>query len=298
VVYPQEQRINWLEYWLLLVQQRKLVGVITGTGTLLALLVSFIMTPIYRAEVLLAPVSYEKAEGLGSLMNQFDGLAALAGIDVSGGRDKAAEYIATLKSRSLSIAFIKDEKLKPVLFPRKWDNEGNKWKSSDNVPTDLDAFEVFDKEIRTVSVDRKSGLVTLTTEWKDAALASRWANSLVKHVNSRLRAEAIQEAEKSISYLEKQLAETSTVEIQQAIYRLVEAQTKKKMLASTREEYAFSVIDPAVQPEEKVSPRRTVIVALSIIGSMMLGVIAVFVLSYVNSQVDRSMKMARSTKKP
>ena len=267
-----EEPINWREYWQVLVEQKKIIGIITAASALLALLLAFLLPPVYRAEALLAPVSQDKSEGLSAMANQFGDLAALAGVNIGSGKDKTAESIAALRSRSLSVAFIEKENLKPILFPRKWNVENKKWKDPVEIPTDWEAFEIFDKDIRSVSVDRKTGLVTLVIEWKDPALASKWATSLVKQVNNRLRTEAIEEAEKSIAYLEKQLGSTSSVEIQQAIYRIIETQTKKKMIASTREEYAFTVIDPAVSPEERARPKRLLI----ILAGLIIGVAAGF----------------------
>jgi uncharacterized protein involved in exopolysaccharide biosynthesis len=272
-----EEPINWREYWQVLVVQKKLIGIITAASTFVALLAAFLITPIYRAEVLLAPVSEERAGSLSSLTGQFGDLAALAGVNLGSSKDKSAESIAALKSRSLSVAFIEKENLKPTLFPSKWSAENKKWKDQDDIPTDWEAFEIFDKDIRAVSVDKKTGLVTLAIEWKDPALAAKWANSLVRQVNTRLRNEAIEEAEKSTAYLEKQLASTSSVEIQQAIYRLVEAQAKKKMVANAREEYAFSVIDPAVPPENKVRPKRLAMIAIGTFAGFFMSAIVIFI---------------------
>ena len=271
-----EEPINWSEYWKVLVEHRKLIGIITAASTLLATATAFLLTPIYRAEVLLAPVSEERAGSLSSLAGQFGDLAALTGVNLGTNKDKTAESIAALKSRSLSVAFIEKENLKPILFPRQWDTENKKWKDQDDVPTDWEAFEIFDKDIRAVSVDKKTGLVTVAIEWKDPALAAKWANSLVRQVNTRLRNEAIEESEKSTAYLEKQLASTSSVEIQQAIYRLVEAQAKKKMIANAREEYAFTVIDSAVSPEEREKPKRLLI----ILAGLIIGVAAGFTVAW------------------
>ena len=271
-----EEPINWREYWQVLVEHRKLIGIITAASTLLATATAFLLTPIYRAEVLLAPVSEERAGSLSSLAGQFGDLAGLAGVNLGTNKDKTAESIAALKSRSLSVAFIEKENLKPILFPRQWNTENKKWKDQDDVPTDWEAFEIFDKDIRTVSLDKKTGLVTLAIEWKNQTLAAKWANGLVRQVNTRLRNEAIEEAEKSTAYLEKQLASTSSVEIQQAIYRLVEAQAKKKMVANAREEYAFTVIDPAVSPEERARPKRLFIV----LAGLIIGVAAGFTVAW------------------
>lgn len=277
-VYPEEEPIDWRAYWQILVGYRRLIGIITGATTLVALLAAFLITPVYRAEVLLAPVSQEKSSGLSASAGQFGDLAAVAGINLGEKKDKTAENIAALKSRTLSTTFINQEGLKPALFPGKWDVEKKKWKDADDVPTDWEAFSIFDKSIRLVSVDRKTGLVTLTIDWRDPTLAATWANSLVKHVNNRLRTDAIAETDKSIGFLEAQLAQTSSVEVQQAIYRLIEAETKNKMIASTREEYAFKVIDPAVVPEKRVGPRRGLIVLFGVVLGSIAGAITAITL--------------------
>ncbi|MDH3380085.1 MAG: Wzz/FepE/Etk N-terminal domain-containing protein [Gammaproteobacteria bacterium] len=277
VVYPPEEPINWSEYWREVIKNRKLIGIVTATSTLIALLIALLSSPVYRAEVLLAPVTEDKSEGLNAIANQYGDLAALAGIKLGPGKDKTTEYIAALKSRSLSVRFIKDENIKQTLFPKNWDDEGKKWKDSNRIPTDWDAYEIFDKNIRSVNVDVRTGLITLTIDWNDPLLAAKWANRLVNLVNTRLRTEAIEDADKSIEYLEKQLITTSSMEVQQSIYRLIETQTKKKMVASTRVEYAFTVIDPAVPPERKVRPKRLVMIAIGVIGGILISAVVIFI---------------------
>jgi uncharacterized protein involved in exopolysaccharide biosynthesis len=273
-MYPPEEPIDWAGYWRVLVEQRKLIGIITAATTLIALVIAFVLPPVYRAEVLLAPVTEEKSEGLGALASQFGDLAALAGVNLGTRKDKTAEYVAALKSRALSVSYIKEANLMPILFASKWSSEKKQWKDSDNRPTEWDAFKLWDEDIRRVNFDRRAGLVTLMIEWTDPALAAKWANELVMQVNKQLRTEAVEEAQKSVAYLEKQLSLTSSVEVQQAIYRLIEAQTKKQMVASTREEYAFQTIDPAVPPQEKASPKRALIVITALMFGLVLGVLA------------------------
>jgi hypothetical protein len=231
-----------------------------------------VLPPVYRAEVLLAPVTEEKSEGLGALASQFGDLAALAGVNLGTRKDKTAEYIAALKSRALSVSFIKEANVMPVLYSGKWDEEKKAWKNPGAAPTEWKTFELWDKDIRSVTQDKRTGLVTLAIEWEDPALAAKWANAFVGHVNARLRAEAVDEADRSIAYLEKQLPQTSSVEVQQAIYRLIEAQTKKKMIASTRAEYAFTTIDPAVTPERHARPKKLSVVAAGLLLGLFVAV--------------------------
>ncbi|MDH3673522.1 MAG: Wzz/FepE/Etk N-terminal domain-containing protein [Gammaproteobacteria bacterium] len=278
--HPPEQETSLLEIWDAIVRRKFTVILITLVTTGVALVAAVLMTPIYRAETLLAPVSDEQSAGLQTLAGQFGDRAALASINVGRGNDKTAEYVAALKSRVLSIAFIKEQNLMPVLFADKWDKANKRWKTDGTkTPTEWKAFEMWDKGIRQVTQDKRTGLVTLAIEWEDPSLAAKWANDLVKHVNARLRAEAIGDVDRSIAYLKKQLPGTSSVEVQQAIYRLIEAETKKKMIASTREEYAFTTIDPAVTPERKARPNRSVLVLTGLLLGLFFGVAAAIVVS-------------------
>ena len=288
--YPPEEEIDFMELWQVLVENKQLIAKITGACTAIALAVALLTTPIYRAETLLAPVSEEQVSGLAALAGQFSGLSELAGINIGGG-GSTEESIATLKSRELTKAFIKEEGLMPILFENDWDAEKKAWKKrwwnfSDGKdgPTAWDAYKLFNEKIRSVKVDKKTTLVTVAIEWEDPELAAKWANKLVKRINQERRQEAIQEAEKSIAYLEQQLMKTGVVEIQQSIYKLIEAQTKTKMVANTREEYAFKVIDSAVVPEEKIKPKRKLIVIMGIILGGMAGVFTAFFRRFLENQ--------------
>lgn len=264
-------------YWRLIVAQRRWVFIFTAVATLAAIGIGFLLPPVYRAETLLVPVEQEKSEGLGTLTGQLGDLAAIAGIKFGPGKDKTAEFVAALNSRALSVSFIKEKNLMPVLFESQWDSVKKRWKAGVDPPTEWQAYNLWDKTIRRVSIDRRSGLITVAIEWHDPVLAAKWANELVQNVNSRLRAEAVEEADRSVDYLQKQLPQTNAVEVQQAIYRLIEAQTKKKMIASTRGEYAFATIDPAVPPEARFKPNRSAIAYVGLLLGLALGILAAIV---------------------
>lgn len=223
-------------------------------GAIVAIGASYLIRPVFRAEVLTALAAEDRAS-FGALA-QFGGLAELAGASL-GPQSNRAAAIATLKSRLLTQAFIEDRKLMPVLFASNWDAEQGRWKSDDpdKQPTAWDAVRSFDR-IRVVQDDRKTGLVTLAIEWYDAAQAADWANELVRRVNAKLQQDNIAEGEKTIAYLEKQLAGASSVEVRQALYGLIESETKKVAVAHAREEFGFKVIDPAVPPKRRVRPDR------------------------------------------
>lgn len=220
-------------------------------GGFVALGVSFLVPREYAATVTLLPAKSERPSGLDGVAGQFGGLASLAGIDIGSDSDRS-EAIALLRSRSLAVAFIEQNDLIPVLFPGKWDVESKQWKSrrSGDVPTLGDAYRRFDRKVRSVSEDRRSGIVTLTIMWRDPNLAAEWANELAARVNREMRDRAIGEATGSLEYLNRELEKTQVVELRQPIYRLIEHRLRTVMLANVRDQYAFRIIDPALSPDD------------------------------------------------
>jgi uncharacterized protein involved in exopolysaccharide biosynthesis len=281
----EDDEINLLDYWRVLVDYKWLIFLMTFVASAAAVTASLMMTPIYKAEVLIAPADEKSGGGLGALAGQFGGLASLAGISLGGGGGQVETAIATINSRAFTDAFIKERKLMPVLFDEIWDEEGQSWlvESVEQKPTAWKAYKTFNK-VRSVSQDKKTGMVVLAIEWKDPELAAQWANELVVRINVHQKAQAIAEARDSIAYLKQELEQTSVVEMQQSIYRLIEAQTKQIMLANVREDYAFKVIDPAVVPEEQIKPKRALISILGFMVGLMLGVFSAFLLSFIKKQ--------------
>lgn len=232
---------------------------------LLAAIAGWIIPKSYRAAVLLSPVSNSGSSqlgALGSMASQIGGFAALAGLSV-GGDSKKSESTAVLQSEALTEKYIVENNLLPVLFWRKWDAKLGKWKdrnsegkanTSDWMPTPWKANELFKKEVRHVSSEAKTGLVTLTITWRDPETAAKWANDLVAITNDYLRGKAIDETDRNIAFLNDQALKTNVVEAKQTIYKILESEISKGMVARGNREYAFKILDPAVAPEKPITP--------------------------------------------
>jgi capsular polysaccharide biosynthesis protein len=185
------------------------------------------------------------------------------------------EALGVLRSQQFNEKFILDENLLPQLFASKWDAAHNAWKPDvKSVPTVGRAFKYFNKSIRTITVDNKTGLITLQVDWKNRIAAAAWANELVKRVNAEMRRRAILNADASVTFLEKELATTSVIETREAINRLIETQEKQRMLANVTEEFAFRVVDPAIAPDadDPVKPPKLVLIIAGPLVGLILSV--------------------------
>ena len=160
-----------------------------------------------------------------------------------------------------------------MLFARKWDTQRAQWRS--DPPTIADGERKFSNTVRQITEDRRTGIVTLAIVWSDRVAAAQWADALIAEADDALREKAIAELRHSIDYLKAEAARATVVEIQAAVYRVMESELKDAMLARTRNAYVFKVLDPAVvrDPKDTDSPNKVLFIALGSGLGLMFGVV-------------------------
>ncbi|MFH0288655.1 Wzz/FepE/Etk N-terminal domain-containing protein [Vibrio owensii] len=302
-LYPAQQQVTGGEIDLrdmltVLWQEKWTIVVTTLVFAISSVLYATSLPNIYKADALLAPTESSENGGLAKMAGQFSGLAAIAGVNLSNSESSQTDLaVQVLKSRQFVGAFIQRHDLKmPLMAAKGWDLDSNKLILDENIynettgqwlrkakglrtaePTEQEMFDVFRKDILSISQDKENGFYTLSVRFYDPFLAKQWVSWLIDDINKVMRDRAITETSQNLMYLNAQLQKTAVADMQSAFYTLIEEQTKNLMLAEVQEEFIFKVIDPAVVPEVKDGPKRLV---LCILGSMlggMLGVVFAFV---------------------
>lgn len=255
---------------------------------------------IYHANALLAP---ENSEGGGRLGGQLGGLASLAGVNIGQtGSNKTVIAREVLQSRAFLADFIRRHDLSvPLMGTKGWSMQREEcvynkdaynpktgeWKRGGDgkslKPTDWDLVKKFRESHLSVSENKDNGMVTVSVKNQSPVAAMQWTDWLVKDINEHMRARDIEEAEASIEYLQTKLNETSIAGMQQVFYQLIESETRTVMLANAQKEYVFNTVDPAVVPQDKSEPKRALICVLATVLGGMLGVLIVFIRSFIRS---------------
>jgi uncharacterized protein involved in exopolysaccharide biosynthesis len=294
----------------------RVVALVAAMFSVIALVAALVATPQYRATTLLAPAESSKPEGgLAGLASRLGGLADLDLSSLGGGQD-VDQTLTLLGSRSFTENFISQEGMLPHLYADQWDEKNKKWRTGaptvlgklrewwrglitpvsgkngtlravDGGPLLWVAAKKFDT-MRIADKDRRTQIISLSVTWEDPELAAKWANDLAESLNAHARTRAIAEAEKATGFLKDQIQKTSVVELQQVLYRLLESEEKKITLATVREEYALQVLDPALPPPERISPKRTLMVFSGVLGGTLAGVMFVLIRRFVFQGVRRS----------
>jgi len=266
--------ILWRDKWIIL-------GA-SAAAALLAFVISLFMPKKYDAVVLLSPVSQESSGGkmgaLSQISESLGGLGGLLGLGGSGDEQKA-EAVATLQSELLTESYIRQNNLLPILFADQWDDQTRTWKAKNpaSQPTLWKANRLWQKKVRSVIENSKTGLVTLTIGWKNPVQAAAWANGIVKLENEYLRQKSIDRSDRNIAYLKIEAAKTNEVEVRTAIFELMQKEIEDQMLSKGNDEYALKVIDPAAVPERAASPQPVLLTVSAAIAGFILAVIVVLV---------------------
>jgi uncharacterized protein involved in exopolysaccharide biosynthesis len=294
---PYNDELNLRELIRVLWAGKWLIGIVTFSAAVLAIVVALMLPNVYRAEALLAPSDQGGAGGLSALASQYGGLASLAGIDLGGGKtDKVSLSLEILRSRKFISDFIdRHDILIPLMAADGWDaSTGNltidsamydeaskKWVREvgfprSTVPSSQEAFEAF-REIFYVLQDPVTGFVTIAVEHYSPTMAKQWLDWLVEDLNALTMRRDVDDAERAIEYLNQQIEKTSIADLRKVFFGLIEEQTKTVMLATLTDEYVLKTIDPAVAPEEKTRPKRALIVVVAVLLSFFLSLAIVLI---------------------
>ena len=247
---------------------------------------------VYRAEVLIAPATQSADSTLQSLVGRYGALANMAGVTLpSLGSDVTSTdtVVALLRSYGFLTRFIGGQELAPILFSDEWDPSTKTWRDSNDVPTMQDAYETFARQILTVVEDRENNLLRVRIEWRDPVEAANWANELVRRVNETARARVVEETERSVEFLERELQGAEALPLRQSIFALLQTQLNRRMLANSRPDFAFTVVDAAhaSDSDRYVWPVRSYLAALGLFCGLFIGLAAASVTEYRSALSSR-----------
>lgn len=246
-----------------------LIGLLcTGWG----LYVGFTAAPTWRSMALLSPSKgfQETGNSISSLAQRLGGAASLLGVSSAGNdQDRLAALIG---SRGFTEDLLKAG-LMQEMYPGRWDAQNRRWIGP---PPSLEqAVERFDL-LRSVAVDRQTGLIRVGMIAGSPEQAQAWLWRLIEKLNESERARALATAETNLRYLQTALNSETNRDLRDGLLGIVQSQLSTRMLARANKNFAVEVVDRPYLPESRHSPNRKLILFQSGIIGLLL---AFFVLA-------------------
>ena len=258
-----EGAISILDLVLIVAQNIKLLIVGPLAIGILALIISFFITPTFTAITTIQPPPQGGQTSTSAAI--LESLGGLGGGMGPGLKDTSQLYIAYMQSATFEDSLIEKFKLQEKFH--------TKYKVS--------ARKALEGKVKILS-DKKTGMISIAVDDEDPQFAANLANAYVSELRIFTGKLALQEAQDRKEFLEAQIKELSSRQFRD-IY------TQQAMLAGTIRQYeaarvdeekvgpTFTQVDVAYAPELKSKPKRAQIAIIATLACEFLLLIFIFV---------------------
>ena len=291
-----EDQIDLREVVRALWNGRKLIVALSSFFAVLCLVIALILPDRYASASVLAPVTPE-ASGLPGALSRLGSVASLAGLSFGVGDGSEAQIAQEImESWGFIEEFIEKNNLQiPLYAVSGWDKSTNsliidsdiydeknkKWLIEDangdlGAPSSWKLYKRF-SDMLSVSQDSEAGLVTLSIEHYSPYVAKQLVDLLFEEINRHMQQRKLNKVNSNIEYLRAQVEKTSISHMENVFYTIIEEQIKNKMLAEATPENTFVVVNQSMVAEEKIGPRRVLIVVLGSFFAVIFSMLVVLV---------------------
>jgi len=205
----EEDGIDFLEWAITLGQEKKTILQIAGSFTLIGIVTSLLMTPVYTAKTIIISPQAQTAGGMSAALASIGSLAGL-GVGLMG-KSTDETYLAFMRTEGFQNGLIKSLNLQ-----ERYENKSM-----------LANREKLNNSVKLTS-DKKSGLMIVEVEDKDPIFAAKLANQYVEELqrfNDRL---AVTDAQQRRLFFENQIKKVQqTLSTAELVFR--EAREKSGM---------------------------------------------------------------------
>ena len=224
----EESSIHWIEILSVLWNSKKLIAYVTGSVTVLAVIVSLLLPEYYRSTATLLP---ETEKGKLSALGGISDLAALAGVSVGGEVSLAKLYPTIIKSEAV---------LKNVIYARYSTKKFREpvdliqyWEIEEKTPER--SYEVALNNLRDgldVSLDNRTSVVTISILTREPQLSADIVNNITKELDRFIRTKRTTNASEQRKWIEDRLVEVKA-DLEKSENRLKEFREKNRRVSDS-----------------------------------------------------------------
>jgi uncharacterized protein involved in exopolysaccharide biosynthesis len=231
----------------------------------------------YQSSAILSIASSQESPS--SSASGLSSLASLAGISsISDGEDSSSLAIETIRSRILLKRILDSNNFINKLYAAEsfdmnsgkiiYDNDIyndslNKWIEKE--PSLLEVHKLYLQDILSIGKDKRTGFINISITHQSPIFAKNLIEIIVLECNKLVKEKDLKESSDALDYLYNFSGETSIQEVKKSINSLIESNLKTQMYANISNYYLLEYLDPPLIPEEKISPRRSMIAILGFV---------------------------------
>lgn len=253
----------------------------------------------FRVVAILYPqvTSSSPTNNLAGLASSLGGLSAITGLSFSNNSGETNVALARARSHQFLAFFINKYDLKRELHYELWDDETDSWialspiskifgndtgiqgfvdSESSFEPTDQESVALL-RDLLAFVEQPEFGTIEASLIWPDRTAGVELLTLLIDELNLAVRTQERSRLRDQNDYLVNELSSESREPIRVTLQSLIRINSEK-LASMVNEDYAFAVLDPAVEPLKRFAPNRTRIVLGWVSAVTLLYGISVFFL--------------------
>lgn len=266
---------------------RRLIMVLVAIGFLGALSYQFWGTPLWTAQVTIAPLPSDLSlDQRGSSIAGLSLLSTAGGSSSSQGPTDFDTFTALIQSPFVAHNLEQSYHIKKYIFAKSWDDRKKQWTPDHesfltklmrlvfnkpwHPPTDQDLADYLTKKVDTTTV---GPFTILSFDFKDPKIAGEVLGGLVDEAQKIIRSQQRARAEAALGFLNRQLATTPSSMTEQALIALAIQWEQKELLAQNDLDVGVEISQPLTVSDTPTSPSPLIDIAIGVGVTAFLGIL-------------------------
>ena len=298
--FIEEDEIDLRELFATILKGKKIIMLITTVVVAFSFIYVLKLPNVYKSSAILIPTE-TKAGGLGGL----GGLAAMAGISIGSGGGSMSPDVAfnsLLNNYEFMKEFVEVNKFdeyysdvnrdKDFVFALNFRGMYELFKSSakKDMDTEQEIFNIVQiiKSSMSISSDKKTGLINVSYSDSDRKFAPVVIEAFLRDASQYLVKNNLRIINRKLGYFQKELVRAEGFELRQSISGMVSGILEEKVMMKSKKYYQCDVLTPAYPTyiQDKTKPKRSLILVVSFITSIILGIFLVFFLAFIRKEEE------------
>lgn len=282
-----DEEIDILEVAKNILKYKYFIFILTSVFAIISVVVALTLPVTYKSSVILIESEPTAAPKIG-------GMASLVGLDLGGaGSSKTAIALQVLKSRKFFIDFDNKRNAIPLMLASKWNKQDNtltwpegydqksqKWINGSK-PTQHYIYDNVYRKLLGVREDPITNIIEISYIHSSPKVSKQIVDWLIIDLNEQLKNDDLYEAEKSLDYLYIELEQAKSLEVRELITSMIKNKLQLKTIANSRKDYRFKILDPAIAPELKFRPVRSVVCIIITVVGFFISLLITLIYHYV-----------------
>lgn len=268
-----KQNLGLREFSILILENIPFIFVTVSCLTLTSIIYSLLVTPIYQASTALTHSStMTRSQSSSSSLEQVASFVQ-SGTGSTGGMSTEAKIaIERINSKDYFQRIYNNPILLSCLYTKCDISKLNDSPAEDMEFLKPNFMPAYRKFRSMFTIFNNVDIVTFSFKHHSPETAFIFLNWLVQDSNNYIRDYDVSKANNTIKFLNSTLSQTKNLELQKLISALIQKEIQTLALSEKTEYFAFEIVDSVYLPEDRIFPKRSLIVLTTFFLSIFLSI--------------------------